>query len=199
MNIFDNILEQTKVIHGDGFVSVSMYFSYIDKNKQKGDPVPKQSVRSTMLPRKNARCIIKTETIGGKPTNVRYYPMSDLYLSQYQPAIITNNVEHIQKQLIEIMKTNNIKKFEGPMIVENLAFVYSPLKSMPKKTIESIRTGNFIPRTTAPDLTDNLPKLLFDALEGILYDNDSKIFFIKNVVKCFGNNPGVFIQIKGKI
>lgn len=39
----------------------------------------------------------------------------------------------------------------------------------------------------------------FNAMDGLIYDNDSRICKENNIYKVYGNTPGVFIKIKAKI
>ena len=54
-------------------------------------------------------------------------------------------------------------------------FVFPPLKSMKKKTIQDIEAGEIIYKITKPDLEDNLKKGLNDAMTGIVWTDDSRI------------------------
>jgi len=192
MNLFDSLLQETMVERGDRVISVSMFLSYF-KNKENllGNPVAKQSVRDTLLPRSGAKVLYDN--------GERYYRTKDLYINRYQPAIITKTEEDIRRQVLQIMQKNNIPKMTGKIAIESLAFVYAPLKSMSKKQLNFIESGGYILKATAPDLMDNLPKLLFDSMEKALFDNDSKICLAGKITKVFGNKPGVFIKLKGEI
>lgn len=206
MNLFNKTQEdfleekfyKPNIEHGDGFNSVSMFLHYQKcKKNPLGNPVPKQSVRSGILPRKNARVKHITEIVNGKKVSVKYYPVSDLYINSYQLAIVTNNNEHLAKQAMEIASKHDFLPFTKRICIEYLAFVYAPLKSMTKKEKNFIEQGNYIWKDTQPDLIDNLPKLIFDALEKIIFDNDGKIFMMNKSIKVYGKIPGVFIKLKG--
>ena len=47
---------------------------------------------------------------------------------------------------------------------------------------------------TKPDLQDNLNKAFFDALEGVIYEQDQNIVEIKNMKKYYSDND--FIRVK---
>ena len=53
-------------------------------------------------------------------------------------------------------------------------------------------------KTTKPDITDNLAKMLFDCLEGIVYINDSQICEMYDVKKIYGFQPGIYLTIEGE-
>jgi len=52
-------------------------------------------------------------------------------------------------------------------------------------------------KTTKPDL-DNLEKMLWDAMEGIVFINDSLICEKHNVIKTYGDTPGYSIILEGE-
>lgn len=54
--------------------------------------------------------------------------------------------------------------------------------------------GFTVPKITKPDLTDNLSKGVFDALEGIVFLNDSQIFAVKESYKLYSEKPGIRIS-----
>lgn len=77
-------------------------------------------------------------------------------------------------------------------------FIFTPLKSLKKADWQKIMEGELLPKTTKPDLTDNLKKGLFDALQGILYTNDSIIFEEANTGKYYGKQPGISLVMEGE-
>lgn len=76
------------------------------------------------------------------------------------------------------------------IIVEYVEYSYAYLKSTAKK----YRTGK-IPKTTKPDLQDNLNKALFDALEGIVYEQDQNIVEIKSMKKYYSDKNYIKMKI----
>ena len=50
-------------------------------------------------------------------------------------------------------------------------------------------------KNTKPDLTDNLNKGLFDALQDIVYTNDSRIVKITDTSKIYGIHPRTELTI----
>ena len=82
--------------------------------------------------------------------------------------------------------------------VLKLHFVFTPLKNIRKADLKRIMEGELLPKTTKPDLTDNLKKGLFDALQGILYSNDSIIFEEANTGKYYGKAPGIYLEMEGE-
>lgn len=82
--------------------------------------------------------------------------------------------------------------------VVKLQFVFTPRKNTRKADLKRIMEGELLPKTTKPDLTDNLKKGLFDALQGILYTNDSIIFEEANTGKYYGRQPGITLTMEGE-
>jgi Holliday junction resolvase RusA-like endonuclease len=80
-------------------------------------------------------------------------------------------------------------------IVCSILYVFPLLSSFTKKEKEFIENGGIVYKKTKPDLTDNLNKGLFDALEGIVYTNDSRVSKIKETQKIYGINPRIELTI----
>lgn len=77
--------------------------------------------------------------------------------------------------------------YDEPIAVDIL-FVFPPLSSFSKKKKSEIEFGAIYYKDTKPDLTDNLNKGVFDALEGIVFVNDSRICKISSK-KIYGLVP----------
>ena len=88
---------------------------------------------------------------------------------------------------------------KGPIIVHGIYFYFTPTKQMlkTKKGRESLFDGKTVTKHTKPDL-DNLNKLVWDALEGIVFKNDSQICEIKNCVKEYCMESGIHIILSEK-
>ena len=76
----------------------------------------------------------------------------------------------------------------------NILYVFPPLSSFSKKKLNALKQGEVMYKDTKPDLTDNLNKGLFDALEGIVYVNDSRICKIGNAEKVYGLVPRTEVE-----
>ncbi len=139
-----------------------------------GEPVPKQSVKGR---------IVKPKF--GKP-----------FVQFYQTKEIKQQEETIKSCVIQQLP-NDFKMFLGPVVVESIIFAFAPIKSMNKRDRILIDSGNIIYKFTKPDLSDNLPKLIFDALEGVVYKNDSQICYIKNTMKIYSLRPRTEIVLRG--
>jgi Holliday junction resolvase RusA-like endonuclease len=55
--------------------------------------------------------------------------------------------------------------------------------------------GLEIPKATKPDL-DNLGKGVLDALQGIVFENDSQIWEYKSIRKVYGSRFGIELEIE---
>lgn len=134
-------------------------------------PRPKQSTR-----------IGRTKT--GK---VIAYPDQEVVSFQTDIKVLT-------KQQLK-QQAPDFKIWSGcPVYVRKVEFRFSTLSSFNKAQKQLIAEGNTLPKTTKPDLTDNLPKALFDALEGILYDNDSQICELHSL-KVYSQEASIYLEI----
>lgn len=73
-------------------------------------------------------------------------------------------------------------------------FVFPPLKSWSKKKIAELDSGITIHKDTKPDLTDNLMKGLFDAMQGIIFTDDSRVCKVESS-KIYGIIPRIEVYI----
>lgn len=62
--------------------------------------------------------------------------------------------------------------------------------------MKAIEAGELVYKATKPDLTDNLNKGVFDALQGIIYANDSQIISMDDVKKIYGQRPRIDIELE---
>lgn len=79
-----------------------------------------------------------------------------------------------------------------PLVIESLKYTF-PYKKSEKKSV--VKQGLEVPKMTKPDLTDNLNKALLDALEGLVFDNDSRIYKIQNSEKVYGSESAINLII----
>ena len=77
----------------------------------------------------------------------------------------------------------------------NLLFLFPPLKNLLVWEKKLLENGTILPKITTPDLQDNLCKGLFDALQGIVYDNDSRICRVMNSFKGYSPKCGTYLHI----
>jgi len=116
------------------------------------------------------------------------------FINSYQPKSVVQNEKNIRAQVLEQLP-EDFRPFTENVIVTKLHFVFSPLKGFSKKKLKLIEDGALIYKNTKPDLTDNLSKSLFDAMEGVVYDNDSRIVAMDNLKKYYGFRPRIELEI----
>jgi len=116
------------------------------------------------------------------------------FIKSYQPKSVVQNEKNIRAQVLEQLP-EDFRPFTENVIVTKLHFVFSPLKGFSKKKIKLIEDGVIVYKNTKPDLTDNLSKSLFDAMEGVVYDNDSRIVAMDNLKKYYGFRPRIELEI----
>lgn len=143
----------------------------------RGEPMPKQSARFYCT---------------GK---VRPGSKSHIIVS-YQPKEMEERKKDYQAQLRDQMPPG-WEPFERRVHVRKLHYVYSPLKSFSKSTMEAIKAGYTVYKETQPDLVDNLKKLVFDSMAGIVFRNDGGIVSEDNVKKYYGLGGCIIIELEG--
>ena len=103
-----------------------------------------------------------------------------------------------EKEIIESLN-NTLKKdhiiWEGKPIFVTITYVYEYPKAMSKKLINASLSGKTIFKTTAPDVGDNLNKLILDVLEKIVYSLDSEIVNI-NATKVYGTSNRTEVSLR---
>ena len=136
--------------------------------------------------------------------SARFYSRGGRMFS-YQPKAIVDNKAKIalyaKKQLPKGFKT-----IISPIRVVRLYFMFKPLSSHSKAVLGQIREWDecpmadmFVYKTTKPDI-DNLIKGTADALEGIVFKNDSQICQYLDVRKGYSYEPRTELwleEIKG--
>ncbi len=142
-----------------------------------GEPIPKQSVR--------IRAIAYIDKITGK---------AKAFIQTYQTAKIKNFEKDLAVQAREQLPKGFVM-FTGPLCV-SVEMQFFPLKGMTRKIRDRIDMGSIVYKSTSPDLTDNLMKGIFDALEGIVYKTDGQISVIKDATKIYNNNPKITVIIE---
>lgn len=111
-------------------------------------------------------------------------------IRSYQPRDVVEKENNIAWQIKEQLP-KDFTPTDKPVSVKELLFVFPALKSMTKKEKEFISQGFFSAKSTKPDLQDNLCKMLFDAMQGIVYINDSQIWQIEKSSKVYGLQPRI--------
>ena len=120
---------------------------------------------------------------------------------KYPPSGVKETTDALQQQIKYWLKQDypKFKMFLGPVYVTRVEFVFSPLSTTPNYVLEDLKIGkNIYFKDTKPD-NDNLEKLIWDAMEGLVYENDSRIVSKNGIFKRYGIKPGVIIEMEGEI
>lgn len=150
-------------------------------------PVPKQSIRFGILkitkgPRKG-EVVLKD----GQPITM-----------PFKSKKITDK-EKTFKWLIRSAIPTSFKPFKEIVHVEKMHYVYKIPTSFSKKLRDDIiLNGNICYKNTSPDLMDNLKKLLWDCMKGIVVEDDGIVVSEDNVKKYYGNEDKIVIKLRGK-
>ena len=111
---------------------------------------------------------------------------------KYKPKKVLDYQKYIRTLASEQLPEEfNIIPAGSSIVVNYIEYVYAYPKSLAKK-----RRLPRVPKTTMPDLHDNLNKAFFDALEGLIYEQDQNIVEIKNMVKYFGPEDKIKVQFE---
>jgi Holliday junction resolvase RusA-like endonuclease len=112
---------------------------------------------------------------------IKYKPKKVLDYQKYVRTLIEN----------QLPKNFNIIPAGCPIKVNHIEYVYAYPKTMAKK-----RRILKAPKVTKPDLQDNLNKAFFDALEGLIYQQDQNIVEINNMAKYYGPEDKIRVQFE---
>lgn len=180
---------------------LKLHFKYppLDDNPD-GNPIPKQSARFTVMRHKS------DDVHGNKKGDVLVYinkrnNKKDVIISSYPETKIVNTEKMIKEQIFMQLKEKypNFRKFTGCIHITRLEIIFKAPLSAPKYMMDDLRNGTKIYfRDTKPDL-DNTEKLIFDALQEVVYDNDARIVSKNGIFKRYGITPGVIIELEGEI
>jgi len=135
--------------------------------------------------------------ITGEPRpkqSARFYHTGK-FIKSYQTQTVKNEESNVKMQVIAQLPAG-FAIAQGPIMVTKLHYVFSPPKKTTKRDMKAIEAGELVYKATKPDLTDNLNKGVFDALQGIIYTNDSQIISLDNVKKIYGLRPRVEIELE---
>ena len=111
---------------------------------------------------------------------------------KYKPKKVLDYQKYVRTLASEQLPVDfNIIPAGSPIVVNYIEYIYAYPKSLAKK-----RRLPRVPKTTMPDLHDNLNKAFFDALECLIYEQDQNIVEIKNMVKYFGPEDKIKVQFE---
>jgi len=110
----------------------------------------------------------------------------------YQPKKIKDYKKLIRELVEERLPEHfSMIKAGTPIVINRLCYVFEYPKSMSKTKRLHTRY-----KLTKPDLHDNLNKAFFDALEGLVWEQDQNICLLKNVSKEYGETASIQIEIE---
>lgn len=84
--------------------------------------------------------------------------------------------------------------FEDIPLWVRTVYVFPELKSFTKKEKQLIAEGCVLFKYTKPDVNDNLNKGLYDALTGVVWDDDSRVAFAESY-KLYGEEAGIVVSV----
>jgi Holliday junction resolvase RusA-like endonuclease len=114
---------------------------------------------------------------------------------KYQNSKIHQEENNIRWQIINQLPKDFVP-IETKIFIKKLHYIFSIPKSFSKTKIKEISDNKMIFKSTKPDLTDNLAKGLFDAMQGIVFLNDSQVCSIENCKKFYGFIPRIEVEIE---
>ena len=135
-------------------------------------------------------------TILGTPTSKQSFrfAVAGKKVFRYQSKEIKQSANDIRQQIIAQLPPD-FKPFTKGVWIKLLLFVFPIPKNLNKTQQKLADEGNLV-KTTRPDLHDNLCKGLMDAMEGIVFLNDSQICAMDKVVKLYGPIPKIEIVLE---
>ncbi len=134
-------------------------------------------------------------TIPGEPMAVQSMKVARAgkFIRKYQPKAVVNWKAYIRTYIATTLP-DGWEPLRGALFVK-YTFVFPILKSASKRTKEAIRCGEKVYKATRPDLSDNLKKGLNDALNGLVWNDDSQIAKEK-AEKIYGDVPRIEIVVR---
>ena len=117
------------------------------------------------------------------------------FMHKYQPKKITDWNAQARLQMINQLPSD-WSIIDGPVRIEYVHFIFPIPKSISNKKKDLIIEGNEPEcyKTTRPDI-DNCMKALWDACNGILFTDDSRIVDIQDSQKLLGVEPCIKLKL----
>jgi len=146
-----------------------------------GEPNTKQSVRIMAMTDKEGNAKYDYKADGKKKVKMAKFQDKDQM-----------NKEVYAKWCIKGQLPFGHELWTGPIAITKLHYIFYP----PKKFIDQVRNKELVLKVTRPDMTDNLNKLVFDAMNKIVYLDDSQICVMDNLMKYYGLQPKTIIELR---
>ena len=113
--------------------------------------------------------------------------------SFYQPA----PVKAYRRAVALIAKQSwKAEPTDKAIFITKLIYKFKVPKKLEKQLNVSIDNGMYFYKTTRPDLGDNLNKAFFDALTGVIWQDDSQIVSIDGMKKVWGSSDGIYLEFE---
>lgn len=112
----------------------------------------------------------------------------------YQPKEVKEQERNLKYDIRSQLPEGHIP-YDGPLQL-SVTFVFPPPAGWSKKKMTDLTLGAIFYKDTKPDLQDNLMKGVCDAMEGIVYTNDSRICKLTGSEKIYGLVPQTIIKIE---
>lgn len=123
--------------------------------------------------------------------SVRFFRAGNKIRS-FQPGKVTDFKSFIRYSAIQQLPDGFVP-LDGPLKVA-VDFVFLPPKSLPKRELKKIESGQIVYKTTRPDLGDNLMKGFSDALTKTVWTDDSRVCEVHSR-KFYGKRAGISVRI----
>lgn len=154
-----------------------------------GEPKSKQSMR-TAVAMKNGEPVAKLTKSGKKSFKI----------DTFQDKKTESNELWVKWNIVAQLPFG-FKLFTGPIIIHKLHYIFSYTLKARKEYNKLLQTTDFrkmepIYKTTKPDIPDNLNKMVFDAMEMVVYVNDSQVIGMDNLRKYYGEQPKIIIELE---
>jgi Holliday junction resolvase RusA-like endonuclease len=111
---------------------------------------------------------------------------------RYQKADVVQHERSLAIQVMEVLPQGFVP-FDVPIEMK-CVFVFPYPASFNKKKLAEAKEGKVFYKDTKPDVTDNLNKGVCDAMEGLVFINDSRIAKF-SAEKIYGDTPRTEIWI----
>jgi Holliday junction resolvase RusA-like endonuclease len=112
------------------------------------------------------------------------------FIMSYQTKKVLDNASDIGKSVLSQLPLGFVPYDEA--IGVSIKFVFPPLKSWNKAMKDLFKSGVSIYKVSKPDV-DNLQKSVFDAMNGIVYIDDSRVARVE-VEKVYGIVPRIEVE-----
>lgn len=137
-----------------------------------------------------------TLTFHGKPKALQSFRVAQIggFARKYQPKEVVQWKNYLMILAREQLPSD-FKIFTGVPLKIEMAFIFLLPKSAPKRIQAAVQdAGDRVWKITKPDVTDNLPKGVVDALSGIVYRDDC-IISDSHAMKYYGLEEKTVVKI----